>query len=593
MKEEPARSGTPPFLKRRNPLGDWFLQFVETERSRPATRRWAALTVLAALAATYAIVYATGGTRYSYAHFAYVPIVIGAFSFGIRGGLLTGLAAGLLMGPPMPLEVESGTAQSMHNWLVRASFFLLIGALSGIAADLLRRQVKALSRQAYRDRMTRLPNRAAYLERIEAVLAARRPSDPPVVALTVGIGNFEELILSFGYPYADQLYRVASDRLLQLLSPETELFAIRAGLFATIHRSAEEARSIGAKFARALGERFEIGGIPTLSSGHVGIAMAQEGIDALTLTRESIACFHRAEKANEAIVVHDGRFDRLRQSTLRLLPDLQEAIRSGNCLSLHYQPILDLKTGHCKGAEALLRWEHPELGPIPPGDFIPAAEKTALMGELTRLVIDRSLRQMKQWQAEGFELDFYVNISVRDLEDERFAASTAKLLSNHAVPAPRLVLEVTENALMRDPAAAMRSLARLRQLGVGVALDDFGTGQSSLSYLAKLPVDVIKLDASFAHEVEADPQVGVVVRLAVDAAHQLGQKVVAEGIETRSALQKFQDLSCDFGQGYLLSRPLAADTFRGWLFDHRLSVLRGKDAFAGQDPQGLRRMQPH
>ena len=193
------------------------------------------------------------------------------------------------------------------------------------------------------------------------------------------------------------------------------------------------------------------------------------------------------------------------------------ALTSGNQITLHYQPVLDLSSGQCRRAEALVRWQHSTLGAIAPGDFIPAAERTALMRPLTDLVLDLAVAQLKRWQQEGINLQLSVNISVRDLEDARFVESVRSLLSLHEVPASALELEVTEGALMTCPQTIVTHLEELRRLGISIALDDFGTGQSSLSYLAKLPADTLKLDRTFANDMKRSSRTAVAVRAVIDA----------------------------------------------------------------------------
>jgi diguanylate cyclase len=565
-----------------DPLANWFLRVAIQERSAPATRLQGMLAVLLLLAFAYAIVYATGGTRFAYVHFGYVPILMASFLFGSRGGLIVGLVAGAILGPSMPMEVASNTPQSLSNWLIRMSFFVVIGAVAGFAADILRRQLKILRLHAYHDQVSGLPNRAYYLESLQLLLASRAVREPPLVALVAGLGNFEETVASLGYAYADKLHRAAAERLGEFLPPNTRLFSITPGLFAVIHDSPQKAQILGLKLAHALDDRFEIDNVPTLAAGHAAIACHHDDADALSLMRAAIASFRRAEQANERLVIYDGALDRVKQSTLRLLPDLQEAIHSDKGLVLHFQPIIDLSDGRCKSVEALLRWHHPELGTVPPSSYLPAAEKTALMRPLTRLVLDHALRQLKDWQEVGLDLDLAVNVSVRDIEDKSFAAMVARLLEKYGLTPSRLIIEVTESALMNDPAVAVESLTALSSSGVSIALDDFGTGQSSLSYLARLPVDIVKLDRQFAREMAESNRVEVVVRAAIEAAHRMGQKVVAEGIEDQETLGRFRELSCDFAQGYSFGRPMPSHAFGEWLVEQGARALRDQRAAASE-----------
>jgi EAL domain-containing protein (putative c-di-GMP-specific phosphodiesterase class I)/GGDEF domain-containing protein len=539
------------------------------------TKVAAALAVLALLLIAAGIVFLSGGTRYSYVHVTYVPIIAAAFFFGLRGGLAAGIAAGLVMGPFMPLDVQAWTYQDAGNWLTRTGFFVLIGSFSGMATDNLRRQLQTIRHSVYYDQLTKLPNRALCLEKLRHLIDARQSET--ATALAVGLGSIEAVIAALSHEYADKLHKSAAQRLERLLPEGVELFSFGSGLFVALFSAPpEEVRKVALQMARSLDERFDIDGVPILSSGHAGLAIcATSGGDAQSLLRGCVSAFQDAVSAKQDLATYDDRLHSSRRSKLRLMPDLQEAICTGEGITLHYQPVLDLKTGQCLGAEALIRWTHPTHGPLPPADFIAAAEQTALIRPLTRLVLNLALDQLREWQVEGLHLQLSVNISIRDLEDEDFPATVSYLLDKFGVAPSRLNLEVTETALMTSADVVLETLDALRKLGISIALDDFGVGQSSLSYLSGLPADVLKLDRAFAQDLETNPRAEVVIRAAVEAAHALGQKVVAEGIERLEVLDALRRISCDFAQGYLLSRPLPENQFRAWLIENRQQIERG------------------
>lgn len=547
---------------------------------RTSPRRTKTIAVVAVLAlllgAAAAIVFATGGTRYAYAHVTYVPIIAAAFFFGLRGGLAAGIVAGLVMGPFMPLDVQAWTLQGTENWLTRTGFFVLVGSLSGLASDSLRRQLQTIRRNVHYDRRTALPNRALCVERLTALIADCGSSS--ITALSVGIGGFEGVIAALGHDYADKLHEAAARRLRLLLPEDIELYSFGSGLFVALFAEpAQEARDQALRLAQALDERFDIGGVPVLSAGHAGLARSEtEGGDASSLLRGCISAFRDAELARQHVSYFSGHSDGIRQSKLRLLPELQAAISTRAGLSLHFQPIFDVRTGHCHAAEALIRWTHPDLGPLPPSEFIAAAEQTALIRSLTKLVLELALEQLREWQPQGIDLHLSVNLSVRDIEDHTFPCAVFELLDRFGVHPSHLTLEITETALMTSAHAALQTLSALRAGGISIALDDFGVGQSSLSYLSTLPADVLKLDRAFARDLESNPRAAVVVKAAIEAAHALGQKVVAEGIESQKVLDALREISCDFGQGYLLARPLPEQQFRSWLQDHQLQVAQSE-----------------
>jgi diguanylate cyclase len=245
------------------------------------------------------------------------------------------------------------------------------------------------------------------------------------------------------------------------------------------------------------------------------------------------------------------------------LHELRQAIEQDE-LTLHFQPKVDL-TGGLAGVEALVRWRHPQRGVVPPDQFIPLAEHTGLIKPLTRWVLEAALRQCRAWLAGGREIPVAVNVSMHDLHDTGFPNTIAGLLASNGVPARCLRVEITECAIMADPARAQEVLERLRALGIGVAVDDFGTGYSSLAYLKRLPVDELKIDRSFVRHLAEDDNDRAIVRSTIGLAHDLGLNVVAEGVEDQAAWDLLGRFGCDLVQGYFVSRPLPAAELVHWL----------------------------
>jgi EAL domain-containing protein (putative c-di-GMP-specific phosphodiesterase class I) len=232
---------------------------------------------------------------------------------------------------------------------------------------------------------------------------------------------------------------------------------------------------------------------------------------------------------------------------------------------LHYQPKVGAHTGHVLGVEALVRWQHPTHGLVPPGEFILLAERTGLIGPLTHYVLDAALRQCRAWRLGGHELSVAVNVSARRLLDLEFADQVASLLTAWEVPARLLVVEITESTIMVDPGRALEVLCRLSALGVQLSIDDFGTGYSSMAYLKSLPVQALKVDRSFVSQMTSNVSDAVIVRSTVDLGRNLGLRVVAEGVEDSETLQALDALGCDAVQGYYVSRPVPPDDVIRWL----------------------------
>jgi EAL domain-containing protein (putative c-di-GMP-specific phosphodiesterase class I) len=237
-------------------------------------------------------------------------------------------------------------------------------------------------------------------------------------------------------------------------------------------------------------------------------------------------------------------------------------------LILHYQPKISLSTGAVCGAEALVRWQHPQRGLIPPDEFIPLAEHTGLIGPLTYFVLDAALAELHTWVAAGRCIPVAVNLSARNLLDEQLVAKISSLLQQHEVPAGLLELEVTETAITTEPLRATASLARLRDLGIRISIDDFGAGYTSLAQLKTLPVIELKVDRSFVSTMDTEPRNAYIVKSVIDLGHNLGLTVVAEGVENAAVMTALRRAGCDVAQGYHLSRPLPSAEFRAWCLNH-------------------------
>jgi len=234
-------------------------------------------------------------------------------------------------------------------------------------------------------------------------------------------------------------------------------------------------------------------------------------------------------------------------------------------LLLHYQPKLDIRLGHVRQAEALLRWQHPQFGMVSPAEFIPLAERSGSIQLLTQWVIEEGIRQLCEWNRRGLYLQLSLNISADDLLGDELAHRVSALLRRYGLPAEQLVFEITESAVMREPEKALKVLHLLRECGISLSVDDFGTGYSSLAHLKRLPVQELKIDQSFVRNLDETSEDAVIVRSTIEMSHNLGLKVVAEGVEYAHSLRLLERWQCDTAQGYLISRPLSADAFEAWV----------------------------
>jgi len=270
-------------------------------------------------------------------------------------------------------------------------------------------------------------------------------------------------------------------------------------------------------------------------------------------------------RLNERVIsTYSATSDAVYRRRFGLLADFSTALRRPGELRLVYQPRVELASGRCIGAEALLRWDHPQLGVISPGEFIPLVEETSLVRDTTAWVLDNAMHQQSVWREQGLELSLSINVSAANLREDDLSSRLELFLLKHRLPAQCIELELTESAIMDRSGVARDQLLALQAAGVRLAIDDFGTGYSSLSYLQKLPVHVVKIDQSFIRELEQGKREQALVQSIITLSHDLEYRVVAEGVETPAALQLLLSMGCDEAQGYFFSRPLEAEQLEAW-----------------------------
>jgi EAL domain-containing protein (putative c-di-GMP-specific phosphodiesterase class I) len=279
---------------------------------------------------------------------------------------------------------------------------------------------------------------------------------------------------------------------------------------------------------------------------------------------------YNAKRDQVGISVYSAERDPYSADRLGLLAELRRAL-AGDELVLHYQPKVSVRDGEVTGVEALVRWRHPERGLLPPGEFVPLAERTGAIADLTRWVLDTALAQCRAWRDAGVDLPVAINLAAANIVDVTLPDAVAAALERHGVPGDRLECEISEDTVMADPIRAMEVLGRLRGLGLRLSLDDFGTGHSSLAYLKRLPLDEVKIDRSFVLGMTDDENDAVIVRSTIDLARNLGLDVVAEGVEDEETLRGLGELHCDVAQGFHVSRPLPAGDLERWLLERALT----------------------
>ncbi|MEJ3645885.1 GGDEF domain-containing protein [Pseudomonas bubulae] len=436
---------------------------------------------------------------------------------------------------------------------------------SGIAV-----REQQLAHNALHDPLTGLPNRALAMERLGSAISARRG----VVLIYLGIENYRVINESFGPEGGERIMRESARVMLDALRERDTAARITGNEFLLLLESTQV--DVGVALAdrlyALLKRPLSIDGHEVLLEVCMGIAIYPlNGRSAEELiSRAAIACRDAAALPGYLQVYQQDR-DLAHQRQIQLIRDLRSAASDGQ-LQLYYQPKMDIRSGHVRQAEALLRWQHPELGMVSPAEFIPLAERTGSMFLLTGWVIEEGIRQLSAWNRKGLHMQLSLNISAEDLHGENLLMTVERLLKRYQLSAEQLIFEITESTAMRDPEHSLNVLEKLRDGGISLSVDDFGTGYSSLAHLKRLPVQELKIDQSFIRNLDETSEDAVIVRSTIEMSHNLGLKVVAEGVEYQHTLELLERWHCDTAQGYLISRPMDAVAFEAWVWKLRATV---------------------
>ncbi len=420
----------------------------------------------------------------------------------------------------------------------------------------------------YHDALTGLPNREKLYVDMETCFASRQEEQISALML-LDIDRFKEINDTLGHKTGDALLTQIGPRLtaemLDVQGTVARLGGDEFAIFLPRIRSPHQAIIIAHRLTDALTLEFDLEGFCTEISVSIGIAISPtQAHDHHTMMRYADIAMYHAKSQMLGYAIYNTEIDPHSQKRLTMIGELGRAIRE-NQLCLYYQPKVLLHEKRCYGFEALIRWMHPELGFVPPNDFIPIAEMTSMIHPLTAWVVEKSIEQARHWYEQGLDLTIAVNLSARNLMDENIPKMISRLLEKYQLPAHRLELEITESSIMTDPTRALRILDNLHALGVLLSIDDFGTGYSSLAYLKRLPVHTLKIDNSFVRNMLEDRQDEIIVNSTINLAHNLGLKVVAEGVENEALLESLNQMGCDEAQGYFIGRPMPILNVDEWL----------------------------
>jgi diguanylate cyclase (GGDEF)-like protein len=451
-----------------------------------------------------------------------------------------------------------------------ATLWALMWWLSVSVNRRLRKQAELNEHLARHDGLTGLPNRRMLTGRL----------DDGAALVLLDLDRFKDVNDALGHGFGDALLRQVAER-LSAVARDGDLVARLGGdEFALLARGVvdeEQALAIARRVAQAFDDPYLVGNVLLDVEASTGVALApQHAADVETLLQRADTAMYAAKAGSTGVALYDASSDVNSLERLSMLTELRAALAADQPqLHLLYQPTVDLRTGEAVGVEALLRWQHPTRGLVPPADFVPLAEQTGLIGPLTSHVLQLALRQCRSWLDDGLHLPVAVNLSARNLLEPDLRVRVAQALACHGVPAELLVLEITETAVVEDPERAELVVRQLVEQGIRIAMDDFGTGYSSMVALTRLPLDCLKIDRSFVADLDTGGPGAVIVTSSISLAHELGLRVVAEGVETPAQLLRLRDLGCDVAQGYLLARPLPPGQVPRFVLDRRPSALRG------------------
>ena len=502
-----------------------------------------------------------------------VALAAGATYF-VLNNVLTGVVIALASGEPMLQFLRADlTFQASVNGAITVLAPVVIAAadqsvwlipLLLVPAVAVYRAAHVSLEQEYRarhDHLTDLPNRFSFTELLTTAIRTT-PSDRQVAVLVMDLDSFKELNDTLGHAAGDELLRLVGPRLRTVLPANVVLARLGGDEFAILAdgiKHVDNATTLADAVARALEAPFEIENTSIDLHASVGIALfPAHGDSPETLLQHADIAMYVAKRNRSGVEVYAAERNQHSRRRLTILNELRPALQRGE-LRLYYQPKVDMRTGMARGVEALLRWQHPELGNVPPGEFIALAEHSGFIKQLSEFVVVEAIDQLRAWRAQGINVPIAVNLSAHVLREPHLLRRIVTMIKSSDLPRGALVIELTESSIMSDPDHSGQLLAELAEAGIPLSIDDFGAGYSALSYLSRLPVSELKIDRSFVTHIDTREANRYIVEAVTTLAGKLGITVVGEGIERVAEWQTMAGLGCDVAQGFLVSRALPAD----------------------------------
>ena len=449
--------------------------------------------------------------------------------------------------------------------------YALTAAYNAMRRQIHHRQM-ALEHQALHDALTGLPNRALLQDRLEQVIQQAKRHKTNVALMLLDLDRFKDINDSLGHAVGDTVLQEISLRLNACLRTSDTVARLGGDEFAIISPDVDttQASFFIEKVIRAIDKPIILSGQNLFVGVSVGITLFPENAeDADALMRQADIAMYDAKRNKKGYSFFNSSLDEISSNKLSLLGDFKnELSQPSGQLTLHYQPQIDIQSNKIHCAEALLRWHHPVNGMMPPDEVVRMCEQSGLIGALTHWVLEKAIKACKDWITNGQTFNVAVNLSMWNLQDPELSGQIQQLLKHYELIPERLTLEITESAVMSDPARARENLTKLSDMGIQLDIDDYGTGFSSLAYLKILPVNGLKIDKSFVIEMEEDENDKIIVQSTIDLAHNLNLVVIAEGVETAESLAALKQHQCDYAQGYFIARPMPETEFRKWCINH-------------------------
>jgi len=428
------------------------------------------------------------------------------------------------------------------------------------------------------DGLTDLPNRMMLFDRLAEALEAARSERRLIALLLMDLDRFKDVNDTFGHHFGDVLLKQVAFRLRNQLHVDDTVARLGGDEFAIVLTSAFDANAVAMTARRILNslqQPFVVEGQVLEVGASIGIALyPQHGSDARTLMRRADVAMYATKQSNAGFMFHERDEPESRvPDQLSLVVEMRTAIERDE-FELYYQPKRHLHSGLITRVEVLIRWNHPRRGLLMPVSFVPIAERTGLIKPMTDWILDKAMKQCREWQDAGAPIHVAVNVSAKSLLEETLPSKVQSMLDKWNIDPRFLKIEITESSIMADPAHALAIMSMLQSMGVRLSVDDFGTGYSSLTHLRELPIDEIKIDKSFVTGMLTSEADAAIVRTVIDLAHNLGKQVCAEGVEDAETMHRLEEMGCDLAQGYFISRPVPAATLMTWLTENSWGLKR-------------------